>query len=302
MEAECTRIISRIKALEIQGATNVARAALRCLEITARKSRAKTRNAYLNELQGIGKKVIGARATEPTLRNAVSTVILRTKVHEELKTLRRATLSECGRYMRDLHGMIDRIADIGSGEIDDGDVVFTHCHSRHVVEILKKAKRKGRKIEVIVTETRPKNQGIKTAKELLDAGIKVTYCTDSACGYFMKRASKMLVGCDAILADGSVVNKTGTFPMALVARRFGVPVIVAGGTYKFDQQTILDRPEPIEFRDPKEIINPRKLPKARILNPAFDITPAEFIHSIVTEKGITKPQWLRELIEVENPI
>jgi ribose 1,5-bisphosphate isomerase len=302
MDSECARIISKIKNLEIQGATSVARAAMRCLEITARKSRAKTRDAYLNELEGVGKKLVSARATEPTLRNAVSTVILRVKLQEDIKAIRRVTLSECGRYMRDLREMIEKVADIGSDEIDDGDVVFTHCHSRHVVEILKKARRKGKGIEVIVTESRPKNQGIKTAKELLEAGIKVTYCTDSACGIYMKRATKMLVGCDAILDDGSVVNKTGTFPMALVAKRFGVPVIVAGGTYKFDQQTILDRPEPIEFRDPKEIINPRKLPKARILNPAFDITPAEFIHSIVTEKGITKPQWIRELVEVENPI
>ncbi len=300
MESECSRIISRIKALEVQGATNVARAAMRCLEVTARKSKAKTRNAYLNELEDVGKRLVSARVTEPTLRNAVSTVILRVKLQEDPRDLRRVTLSECRRYLKELHEMIDRIADIGSGEINEGDVVFTHCHSRHVVEILKKARKKG--IEVIVTETRPRNQGIKTAKELLDAGIKVTYCTDSACGIYMKRATKMLVGCDAILDDGSIVNKTGTFPMALVAKRFNVPLIVAGGTYKFDQQTILDRPEPIEFRNPREIINPRKLPKANILNPAFDITPAEFIHSIVTEKGITKPQWARELIEVENPI
>ncbi len=302
MEPECSRIISRIKNLEIQGATNVARAAMRCLEVTARKSKAKTRNAYLNDLEGVGKKLASARVTEPTLRNAVSTVILRVKLQEDLKAIRRVTLSECGRYMRELREMIESIAEIGSGEIDDGDVIFTHCHSSHVVEILKKAKRKGRRIEVIVTESRPRNQGIKTAKELLDAGINVTYCTDSACGYFMKRATKMLVGCDAILADGSVVNKTGTFPMAIVAKRFNVPVIVAGGTYKFDQQTILDRPEPIEFRNPREIINPSRLPKASILNPAFDVTPAEFIHSIITEKGITKPQWTRELVEVENPI
>jgi len=259
-------------------------------------------NAFLTELQLVGKGVIGARATEPTLRNAVTSVILRVKIHEDLKTIKKFTIHESKKYMDELNQMILEIADKGAGEISDGDVVLTHCHSKHVIEILKKAKRSGKKIEVIVTETRPRNQGILTAKELLDVGIKVTYCVDSAFGFVMKRVTKFMVGCDAILADGSVVNKIGTFPMALTAKRFNIPVIVAGGTYKFDPQTALDRKEPIEFRDPKEIINPLKLGKANIINPAFDVTPAEFIDSIITEKGITKPQWIREMVEVENAV
>ena len=143
------------------------------------------------------------------------------------------TAKQANKYMDELKLMVDEIAEKGAGEINDGDVVLTHCHSGHVMEILKRAKRKGKKFEVIVTETRPRDQGVLSAKELLGAGIKVTYCVDSAFGFVMKRVTRMLVGCDAILADGSVVNKIGTFPMALVAKRFNVPVLVAGGTYEF---------------------------------------------------------------------
>ncbi|MBW1839530.1 MAG: ribose 1,5-bisphosphate isomerase, partial [Deltaproteobacteria bacterium] len=192
MDPECRKIIAKIKSLDIQGATSVAKAALRCLEITTKKSKAKTRNAFLTELQLVGKGVIGARATEPTLRNAVTSVILRVKIHEDLKTIKKFTIHESKKYMDELNQMILEIADKGAGEISDGDVVLTHCHSKHVIEILKKAKRSGKKIEVIVTETRPRNQGILTAKELLDVGIKVTYCVDSAFGFVMKRVTKFM--------------------------------------------------------------------------------------------------------------
>lgn len=300
MDSECRSILSRIKSLEIQGATRVAEAGLRCLEITARKSRAKTRDAFIKELEKAGRDVVKVRVTEPALRNAVASVILKAKVHEELKTIKKAVASECREHINGMREIVSRIAEIGAGEIRDGEVVLTHCHSMHVVEILKRAKSQGKRIEVIVTETRPRNQGVVTAKELIGAGLKVTYCVDSAFGYVMRRVNRMLVGCDAILADGSVVNKIGTFPMAVMAEKFGIPVIVAGGTYKFDPQTLDGRKEPIEMRSPGEVIKPAKLPKANIINPAFDITPAEFVTSIITERGVTKPQWIREMMEVEH--
>jgi len=298
LHPDVRQIIADIKALKIQGATKIAGAGVRCIEITARGSKAKSRSVFISELHELNEKLSGARPTEPALRNAIKSVLLRVQIYEEFETIKKYTIQVCKNYIKELKSMINKIADIGSNQIKDGDRILTHCHSEHVIAILKTAKKQGKKFEVIVTETRPKYQGMITAKKLLKSGIKVTYCIDAAIGYIMRDVTRVLVGCDAILADGSIVNKIGTFPMALTANKFGIPVVVAGGTYKFDAQTILGHPEPVELRDPAEVVSTRSLPKATVINPAFDITPAEFVHSLVTEKGITKPEWVRELAEI----
>ena len=273
------KILKDIKSLRIQGAREVAKAGIRAVEIQSRTSRAKTGKQFLSELQSLLKELSEARPTEPALRNSVSGVILRISDHSDLDRMRKFAPGICRQYLKELQNALDKMAQIGSGQVQEGDRVITHCHSRVVVDILKHAKNQGKTFEVIVTETRPLYQGVKTAKELSKAGIKVTFCVDSAIGHAMKKADRVLVGCDAILADGSVVNKIGTFPLAVVAHRFGVPCLVAGGTYKFDPQTVSGWTEPIEEREPKEVINPKKLPGVRIINPAFDITPAEYIQA-----------------------
>jgi ribose 1,5-bisphosphate isomerase len=298
IQPEAKRIIDDIRALNIQGATKIAGSGVRCIEITARKSKAKSRAVFISELHTLNEKLAGARPTEPALRNATKSVLLRVQIYEDFETIKRYTVQVCRNYVKELRSMIGKIADIGSNQIKDGERILTHCHSEHVIAILKAARKQGKRFEVFVTETRPKYQGIITAKKLLKSGIKVTYCIDAAIGYIMRDVSKVLVGCDAILADGSIVNKVGTFPIAIMANKFGIPVVVAGGTYKFDAQTILGQPEPVEQRQPSEVIGPRVIPKATVINPAFDITPAEYVHSLVTEKGITKPEWVRELAEI----
>ena len=110
----------------------------------------------------------------------------------------------------------------------------------------------------------------------------------------MKQATKMIVGADAILADGSVVNKIGTYAMALLAKQFQTPVFVAVETLKFDPVTVMGAAEPIEQRMPDEIVDPQEIKKARILNPAYDVTPAELIDALITEKGIMRPGLIRE--------
>lgn len=295
---EVNRIIAKIKALKIQGATKIAGSGVKCIEITARNSAATSRAVFISELHNLNEKLANARPTEPALRNAIKSVMLRVQIYEDFDTIKKYTVQVCKNYIKELKSMINKIADIGSNQVKDGERILTHCHSEHVIAILMAARKQGKTFEVYVTETRPRYQGIITARKLIRSNIKVTYFIDAAIGYMMRNVTKVLVGCDAILADGSIVNKVGTFPMAIMANKFGIPVVVAGGTYKFDAQTILGHPEPVELRDPSEVISPRTLPRATVINPAFDITPAEFVHSLVTEKGITKPEWVRELAEI----
>jgi ribose 1,5-bisphosphate isomerase len=295
-----SQIVNDIRRLRIQGANNVAQAAIAALEITAEKSRAKTKKQFVSELEKTALLLSKTRSTEPLMRNSLSRILVSIERHETENTemMKRYAAKACRDFYRILEVNTRKIAGFGANEICSGDKILVHCHSETVIEILKQAKIQGKKFSVVATETRPRDQGIRTAKELLKAGIPVTYCVDSALGFVMKKCTKALVGCDAILADGSIVNKIGTLPLAIVAQRFGVPVYVAGETLKFDPKTVEGFQEPIEERDPGEVIQPSKLRGAKIINPAFDVVPEEYITALITEKGVMKPEMLRAEMEL----
>lgn len=298
MDSKLSKILQDIKNLKIQGAREIAKAGVKSISLFTARSKTKTKSQFLSGLENLGRTLSQVRPTEPALRNVVKNILLETKQFEGgLEDTKKLVLKLCENYLGMMEEALNKIAEIGSHQIENGDMILTHCHSHSVVEIFRKAKSQGKTFEVIVTETRPKYQGIITAKKLLNSKIKVTFCVDSAVGWVMKKTDKVLVGCDAILADGSVVNKIGTLPIAVLAERFGVPFLVAGGTYKFDPETVAGIPEPIEERDPKEVINPRKLPGAKIINPVFDVIPSEYIRAIITEKGIMRPELVREFVK-----
>ncbi len=297
-ESRVEKIVGKIKNLEIQGSNDIAEAGVRCLEIMAKESSATKKNDFISELGKTAEMVKGARPTEPCLQNSVKIILDKLEKYElrKMENVRKYALSACRIQLDLLKTVVERIAKIGVGQIQDDDVVLTHCHSEHVVAILKEARDKRKKFSVIVTETRPLRQGLITAKELLEANIDVTFVVDSSVASLMKKVTKVLIGCDAILADGSIVSKIGTYTIALIADKFQTPVFVAGETLKFDPKTVEGMPEPIEQRKPEEIIDPAELRRAKILNPAFDITPAELITALITEKGIMRPELIREAV------
>jgi len=157
---------------------------------------------------------------------------------------------------------------------------------------MKTAWEQGRRFEVFVTETRPRFQGHITARELAKVGIPVTVILDDAVRYFMQRVDKVLVGADAITANGALVNKIGTSMVALAAHEARVKVFVAAETYKFSPETMIGELVTIEERDPTEVISQEeraRIGSIKVLNPSFDVTPPEFIDLIITERGIIPP-------------
>jgi ribose 1,5-bisphosphate isomerase len=159
--------------------------------------------------------------------------------------------------------------------------------------ILTTAWSQGKRFEVFATETRPRFQGRITAKDLGTAGIPVTMILDDAARFFMNRVDKVIVGADAITANGALVNKIGTSIIALSAHEARTLVFVAAETYKFSPETMIGELIEIEERDSSEIITSTdlsQLPNTTVRNPAFDVTPAEYIDLIITEKGIIPPQ------------
>ena len=207
-----------------------------------------------------------------------------------------------------------RIARNGLELIRDGDRILTHCNTGGLgtveygtaLGIIRLAWEKGRRISVLVTETRPLLQGARlTAWELKKYGIPFKLICDSMTGHLMSKrlVDKVLVGADRILATGHVANKIGTLTLAVLAKHYSVPFYVAAPFSTFDFQT---RPEdiPIEERDPKEVTHVSgKLVTVRGVegvNPAFDVTPPELISGIITEKGIIQPPYEENILKVHR--
>ncbi len=183
----------------------------------------------------------------------------------------------------------------------DGSTVLTHCNSGALATAgigtalapLYLAHSAGRRIEVFSDETRPLLQGSRlTAWELGRAGIDVKVITDSSAGALFgeRPPDVVLVGADRIAANGDVVNKVGTYTLAVLARHHDVPFYVLAPTSTIDLSCPLGSDVPIEFRDAREItegFGPRTAPPdAEVWSPAFDVTPSALITGIVTERGI----------------
>jgi ribose 1,5-bisphosphate isomerase len=295
-------VADRIRKLEVQGARNVAIAAIKSVEALAEETAAKMRKDFMEELNEARDTLFASRSTEPLMRNAVRWIIsqVENSDKEKVGALAEVVVSSSSRFLKDLEVSKERIAEIGAKRIRDGMVVFTHCHSSTVTHILRKAKEQGKKFEVICTETRPVFQGRITAQELLSLDIKTTFIVDSAARSFMRNVDLVIVGADAITAEGNVINKIGTGTIALLAQEARKPFYVVAELLKFDPATVCGDYAQIEERSPNEVWkNPPE--KLVICNPAFDVTKRDFIHGVVCEEGIIPPHAVSEIIHRKHP-
>lgn len=294
---ELSKLVEDIRAMRIRGAAEIGRAAVDGLAIAANASKAKTADEYVRDLEAAYKLIIATRPTAVSLPNALRYVMHRVeKAHRkgmDTVELRSLTISAVEAFKRSSLEAIARIAEMGAKRILNGDLIMTHCNSSVALKILCQAREDGKDFRVIATETRPRFQGRLTAKVLSDAGIPVTLIIDSAARYFMPKVDKVVVGADVVTSNGAVVNKIGTSQIALAAKEARVRVFVGAETYKFSPSTILGELVEIEQRPPTEVIPAEELKRmkgATVANPAFDVTPPEYIDIIITERGIISPQ------------
>jgi len=192
----------------------------------------------------------------------------------------------------------------GAGLIADGSGVLTHCNAGGLatadygtaLAVLFAAHEQGKRLHVFADETRPLLQGARlTAWELMQHGVDVTLLCDSMAAQVMRegRIQAVIVGADRIAANGDTANKIGTYGVAVLAKAHGIPFHVAAPSSTFDLALSSGAGIPIEQRDPREVthgLGRQTAPEGvKVYNPAFDVTPAELIASIVTEKGIIAP-------------
>jgi ribose 1,5-bisphosphate isomerase len=292
----------KIRKLQLQGARNVAIAAVKAIQTQAQQTTAKNKAAFIAELKEAQTIFVASRETEPLMRNAIRWIITQAQAAktEKVDALSQNVVENANQFLKDLEGSKEQIAEIGANRIRDGSVVFTHCHSSTVTRLLAKAKADGKNFKVICTETRPAYQGRITANELLGLGIETMFIVDSAARSFMGNVDIVIVGADAITSEGNVVNKIGSSSIAVIAHEARVPFYVVSELLKFDPETLRGECEKIEQRSPAEvwIEAPARLD---VRNPAFDVTPNRYIHGIVCEEGIIAPQSVVEIIRLRYP-
>ncbi|HNV48229.1 MAG TPA: S-methyl-5-thioribose-1-phosphate isomerase [Spirochaetota bacterium] len=220
--------------------------------------------------------------------------------NDSVDGIRAALEKEAVRILEDDVAMNKKIGANGAKYIADGDVVMTHCNAGALATggygtalgVIRAAVEAGKKIEVFACETRPYLQGARlTAWELQQDNIKVTLITDNMAGHFMRAGviKKIVVGADRIAANGDAANKIGTYTHSVVAKAHGIPFYVAAPTSTLDPATETGDAIVIEERGIDEVAYIQGVQIAPegifIRNPAFDVTPAENITAIITEKG-----------------
>ncbi|UCH63513.1 MAG: S-methyl-5-thioribose-1-phosphate isomerase [Fidelibacterota bacterium] len=264
----------------------------------------------LDEIESLKQFFHATRPTAYDLTHALNTVFDKIAREADLPAMQQAAIKAAEAYADQSVEACRKIGELGNQLIRDGAVILTHCNAGALatvdygtaLAVVRVAHYEGKNITVYVDETRPRLQGAKlTAWELSQESIKHLIIADNAAGYYMQKGEIDIVitGADRIAANGDAANKIGTYEKAVLARANDVPFYIAAPISTIDFRCDSGEHIPIEERDESEVLiidGKRIAPMdSRARNPAFDITPAEYIEGIITEKGIFKPAEIKLL-------
>ncbi len=306
-------VAQAIRDMVVRGAPAIGVSAAFGMALAARQSMATSPEALLHDLHTAARVLKSARPTAVNLAWAVERILRHVDSQStDVETLRQAILDEAQRMAEEDVEVNRRMAEYGASLIEDGDTILHHCNTGALAAVdwgtalgaIRMAHEQGKRVHVLVDETRPRLQGARlTAWELEQYGIPYEIISDNMAGYFLRRGEvqKVFFGADRVAANGDVANKIGTYMLALAAHANHVPVYSVVPTSTVDLSLSDGSQIPIEERDPREVLDiqfqgERVVPEgARARNPAFDVTPHHLITAIVTENGIVYPPFHRNL-------
>jgi len=295
--ADAAAAVRAIRSLVVRGAPAIGLAATYAMAAEAR------RNDDMRRLRRVARALAAARPTATNLAVAVRHVL--TACEGAPAGERGAAALEAARRLHQADAAAcEAIACHGAALFRQPVALLTHCNAGALATggvgtalgVVRALHAQGRLVHVYACETRPVLQGARlTAWELLEDGIPVTVLVDSAAATLLARGAVqgVVVGADRIAADGAVANKVGTYPLAVLAARHRVPLVVAAPTTTFDLNCPNGAAIPIEERGGEEV---RRFRRCRacpsgvgVFNPAFDVTPPELMYAIVSERGVACP-------------
>jgi len=301
-------VAKAIKDMVVRGAPAIGAAAAFGLALAGYESGSSSTRDVLVDYQAAASTLKAARPTAVNLAWAVDRILNKVSSLQSLSTdsLRQFVLDEAQRIADEDVEINKRMAEHGAALINDGDTIIHHCNTGALATVdwgtalgvIRTAHEQGKKIHVLVDETRPRLQGARlTAWELEQYGIPYEIISDNMSGYFLKagKAQKVFFGADRVAANGDVANKIGTYMLSLAAHDNGVPAYSVVPTSTVDLSLAHGDLIPIEERDPEEVLGlefhgERVAPiEAEARNIAFDVTPNRLITGIVTENGVVYP-------------
>lgn len=308
-------VATAIRTLQVRGAPALSIAAAYGVVLAGRCADASSLEAFWRDVNRDAARLRNARPTAVNLARAVDLVVAKARPAGDVAAARQALLDAADALAAEDDRANRQLGAHGAGLISDSANVLTHCNAGGLgttgygtaLGVIRAAYAAGRRVHVWVDETRPVLQGARlTTWELLTEGIPHTLIVDGAAGFLMQRGQVdlVVVGADRVAANGDVANKIGTYSLAVLARHHGIPFYVASPISTIDSATPSGERIPIEERAPDEVrrfaghlVAP---PESPALNPAFDLTPAELVSGIITERGVVRAPYsvtLRALVE-----
>jgi len=308
-----TDVVLAIKEMRIRGAPAIGVAAAYGIALGASSIKGASKDEFLTQLNQVMQAFAASRPTAVNLFLAINRM-RRVAGGESVAEIRNSLINEAKQIHREEITATELLSDLGAGLIKDGYRLLTHCNAGPLATagygtalgVIKAAKDQGKEVSVFATETRPLLQGARlTTWELRQENIPVTLITDSMAGYFMqqRKLDCVIVGADRIAANGYTANKIGTYTLAVLANAHGIPFYVAAPTTTIDLSLTSGYQIPIEERNPEEVTHIQGVAIAPegvdVANPAFDITPNQYISAIITERGIMRAPYIESLNTVQ---
>lgn len=287
------RVIRRIGSDEIGGAADTAKEIVGSLAILVGDSSARVAEDLAREVEDAA---IGILRVMPSLApplNALHRVM--GSMEESLRS--RPTVQELRSGVGEMidgfllwaETALDKVAQYGAERIRDGDIVFTYSMSSTVWRIFGRAQEQGKSFSVMVTESRPSNEGLWTVTEMEKSNIPVSISIDACVGELVSQCNSVFVGADAISSHGVSLCKAGTYPTALVAKAHGTPFYVAADTLKLDTSTLLGFPFKKDGIPRQEVLGTEYSDRVKVVGHLFDETPPHLVTAIITEVGLLSP-------------
>ncbi len=298
---EATVIASAIRLLGIRGAPLIGVAAAYGIALTALQASTLPPQDFRDAVINTCHELARARPTAVNLFWAIERMKSVLNSSTDIDTMVASLVREAITIHREDEEMCRLMGEHGNTLIPQTATILTICSTGVLAtggegtaqSVITTAHRSGKTIRVYSCETRPALQGARlTTWELMHAGVDVTMITDNMAATLMKRkhVDCVITGSDRIAANGDAANKIGTYNLAVLARYHSIPFYIAAPSSTIDPATPTGEAIPIEERDPREVTEvlgtPIATPGVKVWNPSFDMTPAELISAIITEKGI----------------
>ena len=301
-----------IQTLTIRGAGALSIAGAYGVYLGLRELSTTDKDTWLQQAQELCDYMATARPTAVKLFVMIDKIrnVIETNQEQTIEIILARVLSTCHKIRQENIDACEQIGEYGLSLLKNGMTVLTHCNAGSYATVLRGsalapfylAKERGMDIHVFADETRPLLQGSRvTAHELMAAGVDVTLICDNMASYCMQQGliDAVMVSSDRIAANGDTVNKIGTYQVAVAANYHNIPFYVLTTFAGIDFSIATGKEIPIEERPDEEIteaFGKRTAPYGvKVYNPAFDVTPHELITAIVTEKGITYPNYKENL-------